>query len=103
MKSIPDAPLGQAVPFLAALLGCSESEASAAPVTFQSFDDKKSGARTTPNSLVQVLHGSLTKHRAELGALNRSGAGIFVTVNGTDGKGRKKTNIQTLGLVVRCG
>lgn len=56
--------------------------------SFQTFDDKKEGL-THP----KVLHGSFEKHRDELLRLNRLGAGIFVTVNQTDGKGRSAENI----------
>ena len=40
-----------------------------------------------------MLHGTLDEHWDELVRLNARGAGIFVTVNETDGKGRKKENI----------
>nr|WP_279343056.1 DUF927 domain-containing protein [Geothrix paludis] len=38
----------------------------------------------------------MEQNRAALEDLNRRGAGVFVAVNGTDGKGRKKSNIRTL-------
>ena len=44
-------------------------------------------------SLARVLHGTLDEHWDELVRLNRAGAGVFVTVNETDLKGRKKENI----------
>ncbi|MFC1868371.1 PriCT-2 domain-containing protein, partial [Thermodesulfobacteriota bacterium] len=42
----------------------------------------------------RILHGTLDEHnKDELIELNRKGAGIFVTVNETDFKGRRKANI----------
>lgn len=58
--------------------------------TFQTFDDDK---KRKDGSLVSVLHGSLEERRDELAELNQRGAGVFVTVNKTDGNGRKKENI----------
>ena len=58
--------------------------------TFQTFDDNKS--RKNP-SLTRLLHGSLEQHFGELCRLNAEGAGIFVTVNQTDLKGRSNANI----------
>lgn len=56
--------------------------------TFQTFGDAdKSG------SLVKVMHGTLEDCRAELEELNRQGAGVFFTVNETDGKGRAAGNV----------
>jgi len=63
---------------------------SAASFTFQTFDDN---VDVRSLSLARVLHGSLEKHWGTLVALNKKGAGVFVTVNKTDGKGRKKENI----------
>jgi hypothetical protein len=58
--------------------------------TFQTFADTEAedGRR-----LVRVLHGSLNQHFDTLSALNTAGAGVYVTVNQTDGKGRKAENI----------
>ena len=58
--------------------------------TFQTFDDNKD---RKDQSLARVIHGSLDKCWDELVELNRKGAGIFVTVNETDGVGRKNCNI----------
>jgi hypothetical protein len=58
--------------------------------TFQTFDDDRD--RKSKN-LVRILHGTLKKHWDELARLNEMGAGIFVTVNETDGKGRSGDNI----------
>ncbi len=58
--------------------------------TFQTFDDNKS--RKDP-LLTKILHGSLDQHLNDLIVLNAKGAGIFVTVNETDLKGRSTANI----------
>src|SRR5262249_30132397 len=58
--------------------------------TFQTFDDDKERKSKT---LARVLHGTLDEHFAELTRLNNLGAGIFVTVNETDFKGRTIENI----------
>lgn len=59
------------------------------PVTFQTFDDGPAGRR----DLVRTLHGTLEQHGEELQMLNQQGAGVFVTVNTTDQKGRKVANV----------
>jgi hypothetical protein len=74
----------EAARFLAAL------DPEATFFTFQTFDDNK---ERKDQKLVRVLHGSLAEHWPTLQSLNEQGAGIFVTVNETDGKGRKKENI----------
>jgi hypothetical protein len=58
--------------------------------TFQTFDDNKK--RKAP-SLARKFHGTLDKHAAKLIDLHQRGAGVFVTVNETDLKGRKKRNM----------
>jgi hypothetical protein len=58
--------------------------------TFQTFDDNKS---RKDKSLSRILHGSIDQHFDELCHLNAKGAGIFVTVNQTDLKGRSNANI----------
>jgi len=58
--------------------------------TFQTFDDDKDRKDTR---LLRVLHGSLEEHWTELVALNEKGAGIFITVNETDGRARRNENI----------
>lgn len=59
--------------------------------TFQTFDDNKT--RKNPQ-LVRILNGTFEEHRSELVRLNLQGAGIFFTVNSTDGKGRRAENIK---------
>jgi hypothetical protein len=58
--------------------------------TFQTFDDDK---ERKEKNLARVLHGTLAEHWDTLQRLNEQGAGIFVTVNETDGKGRTAKNI----------
>ncbi len=55
--------------------------------TFQTFDD--SGKR----QLAHILQGTLTQHESRLQALNAQGAGIFLTINESTGKGRCNANI----------
>jgi len=56
--------------------------------TFQTFGDRKNSSAPT-----RVIHGKYVDVLKQLVALNRQGSGVFVTVNETDGKGRKKENI----------
>ena len=63
---------------------------------FQTFDDDK--ARKRPD-LARILEGTLAQHWDTLCDLNRQGAGIFITVNRTDGRGRKKANITSIRAV----
>jgi hypothetical protein len=68
--------------------------------TFQTFDDNVDRAteynlkHDHPDwTLTRVLHGSLDRHWDTLCQLNAAGAGIFVTINETDFKGRKEKNV----------
>lgn len=61
-------------------------------LTFQTFDDAKSGAR----GLSRVLHGRLGQHANRLEDLNERGAGCFVMVNRGDMGGRKERNVQAV-------
>jgi len=58
--------------------------------TFQTFDDN---ADRKDQSLARVLHGTLEEHGATLADLQTRGAGVFVTVNETDLKGRRAENV----------
>lgn len=58
--------------------------------SFQTFDDNQ---ERKDRKLARIFHGTLTEHAAELARLNAKGAGIFVTVNETNGKGRTKADI----------
>lgn len=57
-------------------------------LTWQTFDDRKKD-----ESLKGIFHGRLDKLFVELTRRNERGAGVFVAVNETDGKGRSKRNI----------
>jgi hypothetical protein len=57
--------------------------------TFQTFDDSTEKRK----GLAIIRHGSLKTHWQELVRANRAGAGVFVTVNETDGKGREASNV----------
>jgi len=58
--------------------------------TFQTFDDD---AGRKSRSLARVFHGRLDEHAGALARLNAGGAGVFVTVNETDLRGRKAANV----------
>lgn len=66
--------------------------------SFQLFDDDKVRAKANKKALgydphAKILHGSLEKHVDELTQRNGDGAGVFVTINRTDLKGRCEENI----------
>jgi putative DNA primase/helicase len=58
--------------------------------SFQTFDDNKV---RKDKALAQILHGSLDRHWRTLCQLQTHGAGVFVTINETDFKGRSAANI----------
>jgi len=58
--------------------------------SFQTFDDNH---ERKDRKLARIFHGTLAEHAAELARLNAEGAGVFVTVNETNGKGRKASDI----------
>jgi len=60
--------------------------------TFQIFDDDKN-KKLKPKLAAKVIIGSFDAKWPELTAFNAKGYGIYVTVNETDGTGRKKENI----------
>ncbi len=84
MASLLKPDLDQAARFLKLL------DPTATKFTFQTFDDNK--ARKSPD-LARISHGSLHDRAEQLTALNQQGAGVFVTVNATDFKGRRLANI----------
>jgi len=64
--------------------------------TFVTFDDDS----TRKNSgLTRELIGPFEQHVAELARLNRAGAGVFVTINATDGRGRKAEDVTRVRAV----
>jgi hypothetical protein len=72
--------------------------------TFQTFDDARvlKNGKLVPRAdkrLARVLHGTLIEHAAELRRLNKLGAGVFVTINETDGRGRTIKNIVRIRAV----
>ena len=73
---------GQARDFLAALAP-GETD-----FTLQTFDDSEAKRPT----LARVMHGSLARRFPELSRLSAIGAGVFVTVNRTDLRGRREAN-----------
>lgn len=62
--------------------------------TFQTFPEKGINAGTP-----MILNGSIDQCFDTLAALNRKGSGVYVTVNETDGKGRKIENIKKVRAV----
>lgn len=79
----------QARRFLALL-----SRRGRAPFTFFTTDDTRHDRRLTA-----TLHGTFDEHADVLRELNDRGAGVFVTVNETDGRGRKAENVTRLRAV----
>ena len=59
-------------------------------ITYQTFDDD---SKRKDKRLAKVLHGTLDEHGPTLVRLNGEGAGVFVTINQTDGKARTTANI----------
>ncbi|MCP4389840.1 MAG: NTP-binding protein [Gammaproteobacteria bacterium] len=45
------------------------------------------------------MHGNLDAHLRQLTQLNKQGAGVFVSINETDGRGRRKENIKRVRAV----
>ena len=58
-----------------------------ADFTFQTFDDDRNRKNPTLTKIVQ------SQERGKLFQLHTQGAGVFVTINETDGRGRKSENI----------
>ena len=57
--------------------------------TFQTFDDKKGPDGKGRGRLAKIIHDDETY----LPNINEQGAGVFLTINETDGKGRETKNI----------
>jgi P4 family phage/plasmid primase-like protien len=70
-------------------------------VTIQTFDD--SATRPKRPSLTQIRQCSLNKFpeimKNEISLLARQGAGVFLMINGGDGKGRKNANVVAVRAV----
>jgi RepB DNA-primase N-terminal domain len=93
---------GEAERFLAAL------DPTADEWTFQTFDDSRErkdeneakwnarGHTRKKDPFAFTLHGTFASCWPRLIQLNERGAGVFVTVNATDLKGRKKGNIKSV-------
>lgn len=58
--------------------------------TFQTFDDSEAKRK----GLAEIRHGTLQQQAAWLSRMNAAGAGVFVAVNETDGKGRTHKHVQ---------
>lgn len=82
----PKPDIKQALRFVAALRGSEDAQ-----MTFQSFSD--TGHSGPHDPLAKIFHGTVREHWNYITTLQASGAGIFVTVNKTDGKGRTRANI----------
>lgn len=63
--------------------------------TFQTFDD--TGDHRP--GFAHIIHGAIDNCFDELAGLNLRGAGVYITVNKTDGQGRKETNIKAVRAV----
>ena len=64
--------------------------------TFQTFPDGSNPTTTQKKALTRQFHGSFVEYCDELARLNEQGAGVYVTVNETDLKGRKAENITSV-------
>jgi hypothetical protein len=64
---------------------------------YQTFTDAKQ--KPSPDPLARTFYGSFSEHKETLALYNNLGAGVFVTVNESDGKGRKKTDIKRIRAV----
>jgi hypothetical protein len=68
-------------------------DSSAIHFEFRTFDDNHDRDDKT---LLRTFYGTFVQHAAELQRLNSKGAGVFVTINATDGIGRKAENIRRI-------
>lgn len=95
MSDFPHLDLDQAEQFLAAL--------GPGPHAFQTFGDRKDEKGKADPRLARTATMPFATARGWLAEYNRNLAGIFVTVNGTDGQGREKENVRDLrALFVDC-
>lgn len=77
--------------FIAALTGAADTV-----ITWQTFDDSKKRA---DKRLARIRHACLDQVADELIGLNAVGAGVYVSVNETDHKGRSAENVVALRAV----
>jgi hypothetical protein len=84
-ENVPD--FTESARHIAALTGSADT-----PVTFQTFDD----SQEKRGELAKWMHGTLSERADELASYSKRGAGVFITVNETDGRGRKAENIIAL-------
>ena len=75
----------------------SKIDCNADKYCFQTFTDSKQ--KQVPDKLARTFYGSFEEHKGTLALYNNQGAGVFVTVNETEGKGRKKTDIKRIRAV----
>ncbi len=71
-------------------------DSTATEFTFQLFDDNKARKST---GLARVISGTLDEVWDQLCSYSEQGAGVFVTVNETDGLGRKSENMTRVRAV----
>ena len=69
--------------------------------TFQTFDDNtdRKKADGGKDLFAKQFHGTFNRHATSLFELNQQGAGVYVTVNQTDGQGRTAKNITGIRAV----
>jgi len=66
---------------------------------FTGFPDNKKVDKTQRQMLTRQIIGTWEASREELLNMNRLGCGIFVTVNNTDGNGRRNHNITSINTI----
>ena len=89
MQLKPD--LSEAEKFLSYLSGTKDITETI--FTFQTFSDREELKNENYDPNAKVIIGTLALHAGTLAELNQKGVGVFVTINETDGMGRKKDNI----------
>jgi hypothetical protein len=84
-------PFDEAEAFVSSFTGYDDQRA-----TFQTFDDVEA---RKDDELARVRHGTLDEHRAWLDRMNAKRAGVFLTINETDLRGRKGENVTRVRAV----
>jgi hypothetical protein len=90
--ALPPADIDQARAYLALLDPAAERH------SFFTVDNAKPGGRER-TELTRTLHGAIAALWPELCRLNRLGAGVYVTPNETNGRGRKAADIVRVRMV----